>query len=133
MRSPTPSPSDLTLAPEVRAQTIAGINVKLGVSVLCAVGSYVFWPSSIEWWGFATHSICLGGMSVTLLIGAVKSMVRLRRIEQTLAAYEALGSGPKGARLASDDALVAAGMLDASEPTNADNGSVRGKLFGGAP
>ncbi|MFN3226831.1 MAG: hypothetical protein ACE360_11350 [Hyphomicrobiales bacterium] len=128
----TLAPSDLTLAPEVRAQTVAGINVKIGVSVLCAVGSYAFWPSSLEWWGFATHSICLGGMSVTLLIGAVKSMVRLRRIEQTLAAYEALGSGPKGARLASDDALVTAGMLDAPEPFQDNKGSVLGKLFGGA-
>lgn len=112
----------MTLDPELRAQAVAGINVKLGVSALCAVGSYVFWPSSIEWWGFATHSICLGGMSVALFIGAVRAMARLHRIDQTLAAYQELGAGPKGARLADEDELIAAGMVDAP---HLDGGSAK--------
>lgn len=131
MTSPTTSAqNNLGLNPSLRTHAIASINVKLGVSALCAVGSYVFWPSSIEWWGFAVHSICLGGMSVALLIGGVRAMANLRGIEQAIAAYEALGPEPKGAHMADAEALVAAGMMDVPQTAKASKLNRLYKFFG---
>lgn len=127
---------DLALDPQLRGQAIAGINVKLGCSVLFALGSYALWPSSIEWWGFATHSIVLGLGAIALLIGAFRSMAKLRRVEQALATYQALGVNPKGSHMADDAALQAAGMMDAP-PSHTVSGKTSighrlRQLFGGA-
>jgi hypothetical protein len=103
----------IDMTPEGRSQAIAGINIKLGGAVLCAIGSYALWPDSIEWWGLGVHSILLGMASVLSVMGAFRDMKKLRRVEQTLAAYRALGTGPKGARMADRGAMRAAGMQDA--------------------
>ena len=107
------SAPDIELTPEGRSQAIAGVNVKLGGAVLCAIGSYALWPSSIEWWGFGVHSILLGLGAGLSVLGAVRDMATLRRVEQALAIYRALGTGPKGAHMADGDAMRAAGMQDA--------------------
>lgn len=104
---------DIELTPEGRSQAIAGINIKLGSAVLCAIGSYALWPSSIEWWGFGVHSILLGLGAALSVLGAVRDMARLRRVEHALAVYRGLGTGPKGAHMADGDAMRAAGMQDA--------------------
>lgn len=104
---------DIELTPEGRSQAIAGINIKLGGAVLCAIGSYALWPSSIEWWGFGVHSILLGMASALSVLGALRDISKLRRAEQALAIYRELGTGPKGAHMADGDAMRAAGMQDA--------------------
>ncbi len=123
---------EIDTSPEGRSQAIAGINIKLGGAVLCAIGSYALWPDSIEWWGFGVHSILLGMASVLSVMGAFHDMKKLRRVEQTLAAYRALGSGPKGAHMADADAMRAAGMQN---PKPANTNGLLSRLrtwFGGA-
>ena len=102
----------IDMTSEGRSQAIVGINLKLGGAVLCAIGSYAFWPDSIEWWGFGVHSVVLGMASAMSAIGALRDMKKLRQVEQALAAYHALGSGPKGAQIADADAMRLAGMQD---------------------
>lgn len=105
------SSPDIDLNLEGRAQAILGINIKLGGAVLCVIGSYALWPDQIEWWGLGVHSILLGMAAVLSILGAIRDMKKLRRVEQALGAYQALGT-PKGASMADADAMRAAGMQD---------------------
>lgn len=116
-----------------RRSAILDINGKLLSCFLFGIGAYWIWPSSIAWWGFATHSIVLGLGSFVALIAALRAMIKLRRTERLLKAYEEQGSGPKGARLADDEALIAAGMQDREpQPSSGLAGSLRTLLRGRA-
>lgn len=85
---------------------IVRINGHLLACVICGVGAYLIWPTSIEWWGFGFLSIVLGICAFKSLVRAFRLMRKLKRF----ADYEADRAKPKSATLASAEALRKAGM-----------------------
>ena len=94
------------------ARPILDINLKLFGAALFGFIAWAIWPSSIEWWGLGLLSIVIAMASFVAAIEAIKAMVRLHGRERAIAEFEAIGAGPKAARLATDETLKEVGMLD---------------------
>ena len=95
-----------------RFSRIWNINGQLLGAATCAFVAWLLWPSSYEWWGFGVLSIIMAFGTVLGLIGAIKSMAALYDRDKMIIDYGTLGAAPKSSRMASEDQLRDAGMLD---------------------
>lgn len=104
--------ANVSTVSDLKDRAVFDVNMKLLFSFGCACIAYWLWPTSLVWWGFAFISFVFGFASVALLVEAIKIMRRLRQLLNLIRAYEDNGIAPKGTRLAEDDDLLRAGMLD---------------------
>jgi hypothetical protein len=70
------------------------------------------WPGTPEWWGLGVVSLMLALAALGCLAKAIRAMVDLHAKERVLAEFMAQGGAPKSARLASEDQLRKAGMIE---------------------
>ena len=91
---------------------IIQINLQLLYATVFAGIAWISWPSVPEWWGLGLLSIMCGMGAAGGLVNALSGMVGLYRREQALADYMAQGGAPKSARMASQEELRRAGMIE---------------------
>lgn len=99
----------MTQLPSTLGATIA-INVKCLAACGFGWAAWAIWPETPQWWGLGFTSILLSLGAATLVLDAIKLMVRVYTREKALRAYLALGHAPKSAEMASPDQLDKAGM-----------------------
>ncbi len=92
--------------------TIVKINAMLLYATLLAFVSFYNWPPDSRWWGFAIVSICTGAAAVFLAGQAVKLMIELRTRDATITEIENLGTKQKSSRLADEQTLKDAGLIE---------------------
>lgn len=93
--------------------TVLAVNTKLLMgSVFCFAG-WAIWPSNgLDWWQFRVFGALIGLAGVSVLVGAVKLMIKQQKREATLAEFDAMGAKPKSSRLTSLDDMDRSGMRD---------------------
>lgn len=92
--------------------TVVGINLKLLGATLLAFAAWALWPSSPEWWAFGLLSILIGASASGVLIDALRAMAKLYARDKALVRLMATGAEPRSSKLASDDALRQAGVIN---------------------
>lgn len=102
----------MTGRPAPSAQPAVAVNGGFLGAIVFGWGASALWPSSPEWWGLGVVSVMLGMGAVACLGSAIGTMVGRYRREHELHRYLSQGGAPKSARLASNDDLRRAGMIE---------------------
>ncbi|MEL7281862.1 MAG: hypothetical protein AAGK79_16000 [Pseudomonadota bacterium] len=92
--------------------SIAKVNFMLLGVTFYGVAAYFLWPSSKEWWMWAYLSIVCALAAVILLWRALRMIWLIYRRDKVFEAYRQKGGEQKASRMASDEALKNAGMID---------------------
>ena len=97
-------------------QQSRGAIFKINGLMIMAVGqgllAWWFVPSSKEWWMYGIGNALLGLAAVSSLIAAFILIWKVFRRDSVFGGFRAKGSEQKSSRMASNDALQKAGMLD---------------------
>ena len=92
--------------------TATKINMDCFTATLCGGGGYLIWPSDPKWWGFGFISICMMLAALTLIVRAIRLMVKRYRRDKTLVHYLAQGNKAKSSAMVSGDRLKHMGMTN---------------------
>jgi hypothetical protein len=79
---------------------------------LCVLIAWWAWPVSADWSAMAVVSVLFGIMALTVFWNMFRAILSIYERELASAEFEALGSPPKSAHLASDDVLDRLNMFD---------------------
>lgn len=89
---------------------VIAINGKFLGAALFGWPSWLLWPTSIDWWGFAPLAMICMMAAAASLVGAFKAMAALYERDKTLAEFEAMGGKPKSSGTVDHDDLTGHGM-----------------------
>lgn len=92
---------------------VVAINTKLLSCALLAGATWYLWPASwLEGWRSGVLAVFAACGAIMSLVQALKAMIQLYTRDRAIAEFQELGAKPKSSRMASHDALKAAGMID---------------------
>lgn len=91
---------------------IFNINGLMIMAVGQGMLAWWFIPSSKEWWMYGIGTALLGLAAASSLIAALKLVWQIYRRDTVFGAFRKKGGEQKSSRMASNDALQQAGMLD---------------------
>ena len=102
----------MTAPSSSKSGSIVAINMNLFTAVLCAIIARAAWPTSPEWWGMGVVSILFGMAALASIAAGIGGMKSLYRREREITVYMAQGVAPKSAKLADNERLRKAGMIE---------------------
>lgn len=93
--------------------SVVAINMKLLSCALLAGAAWYLWPTSwLEEWRSGVLAVFAAWGTVIAAMQALKAMIALYTRDKAIDEFQAHGLQPKSSKMASHDALKAAGMLD---------------------
>lgn len=98
--------------PDRDVSAIVSVNTHMVGACFFGWAAWVCWPTSPYWWGLGLISILFGVGAASLLVGALRTAIGSWRRRKALAEFMAQGGPQKSARLADDDTLRRAGMVE---------------------